>query len=188
MRESPSSDRTTRSPKRNPTIGFRLAEVAAVVILKRCSPVRRRHPHDFLWSVRSFVSSAMVSLPQSQRHVHRRFPDPSSSHIVVKRPKRSPDFTFAIRSSRYNLPPATACLAGRSATSRGSGKPSCSLAFQVLVNSASDVFSDRKSGLFGQGFERRNNRLGQEYVCAFHAHIISEFHTTVQPVGSALFA
>src|SRR5690606_35872219 len=79
------------------------------------------------------------------------------------------------RSSKRNLPPAPACSAGRSATSRGSGKPSCSLAFQVLVNSASDVFSDRKPGLFGQGLERRNNRLGQEYMCAFHAHIIPVF-------------
>lgn len=117
----------------------------------------------------------MVSSPQSQRHVHRRFPGPSSSHIAVKRPKRSPDFTFVIRSSRCDLPPATACSADHSATSRGSGKPSCSLAFQVLVNSTSDVFGDRKPGLFGPDLERRDNRLGQEYVCAFHAHIIPVF-------------
>ena len=49
--------------------------------------------------------------------------------------------------------------------------------FQVLVNSASDVFGYGKLGIFGQGFERRNDRLGQEYVCAFHAHIIPVFYS-----------
>lgn len=89
-RKSASSLNTVSIPNLCPMIWSLLATLAAAVSFSRCAPVLRRHPHDFLCPVLSFVDSAIDSLPQSQRQAHLRLPVPIISRIAVRAPNLSP--------------------------------------------------------------------------------------------------